>query len=71
MDKDLLNGRKLVKEGTGTKYGYQVHWRLYDTPSGIQVVTTYTDEGEEWGGTGRQYVILDDCLIVYYSFYSL
>ena len=42
-----------------------------DTPSGIQIVTTYTSEGEEWGGTWREYVILDDCLIMYYSFYSL
>gem|GEM_PF-3300177 len=29
------------------------------------------NEGEEWGGTWREYVILDDCLIMYYSFYSL
>ncbi len=69
--KDLLNGRKLAKEGTGTIYGHQVKWSLYDTPSGIQIVTTYTSEGEEWGGTWREYVILDDCLIMYYSFYSL
>ncbi|MBQ9489771.1 MAG: hypothetical protein IJU80_07560 [Lachnospiraceae bacterium] len=45
--KDLLNGRKLAKEGTGTIYGHQVKWNLYDTPSGIQIVTTYTSEGEE------------------------
>ena len=68
---DLLNGRKLAKEGTGTIYGHQVKWSLYDTPSGIQIVTTYTSEGEEWGGTWREYVILYDCLIMYYSFYSL
>lgn len=68
---DLLNGRKLAKEGTGTICGHEVTWKLYDTPCGIQIVTTYTSEGEEWGGTWREYVILDDCLINYYSFYSL
>ena len=68
---DLLNGRKLVNEGTGTAYGYQVDWKLYDTPSGIQIVTTFQKEAKGFGGTWREYVILDGCLISYYSFSSL
>ncbi|MCR5459899.1 MAG: hypothetical protein K6F51_08390 [Acetatifactor sp.] len=69
--KDLLNGRKLAKEGTGTICGHKVTWKLYDTSCGIPIVTTFTEEGEEWGGTWREYVLLDDCLIQFYSFYSL
>lgn len=67
---DLLNERKLVREGKGILYGCEVTWKLYDTPSGIPVVTTFKDDGN-YTGTWKEYVIIDDCLITVYSFSSV
>ena len=77
-----LSSLKKVKEGKGFLSkeaadwpfdGRNVEWTLSETESGVQIIYLYTDDFEGMNGTyAETYLILiDDCLIVFYSDFSI
>ena len=77
-----LSSLKKVKEGKGFLSkeaadwpfdGRNVEWTLSETESGVQIIYLYTDDFEGMNGTyAEKYLILiDDCLIVFYSDFSI
>lgn len=66
---NVREGLELKKEGKTRMGGYDMTWRYYESPSGVQMIRTETYE--ENGCNYKDYYIADGCLILIYERFEL
>ena len=62
---DVKEELEMKAEGTVRIAGYDTDWTLYESPSGVQIIQTFTIEEVVYAY--REYIVVDGCLILYFS----